>query len=42
MQYVVEVRTAGDLEALRSLDRDHPLRVPPMEQWLPGDAFAAG
>jgi transglutaminase-like putative cysteine protease len=42
MQYVVEVRTAEDLESLRSLDRDHPLRVPPMEQWLPGDAFAEG
>ena len=42
MQYVVEVRTAEDLDALRSLDRDRPLRVPPMEQWLSGDAFAGG
>ncbi len=37
MQYVVEVRTAESLDALRGLDRDHPLRVPPMEQWLPGE-----
>ncbi|MCP9928607.1 transglutaminase family protein [Cyanobium sp. CH-040] len=40
MRYAVEVRAAESLEALKTLDRDHPLQMPAPEQWLSGEAAA--